>query len=90
MAIAALESEVRNCETCIHSDEGKCAFSEECHLCMWENQHESNAKHISIERIKGIIEEMEKLKEQEEKGVLYYFPPMYSARCIELLKGAIE
>lgn len=31
----------RDCETCENSNNSKCAGTEECHLCMWENQHTS-------------------------------------------------
>lgn len=30
----------RDCKTCKHSDNGKAAGIEECHLCMWESQYE--------------------------------------------------
>lgn len=32
----------RDCKTCIHSDNGKCAYTEECHECMWESQYEAD------------------------------------------------
>ena len=32
----------RNCKSCLHSKDGECAFTEECHLCMYDNQHISN------------------------------------------------
>ena len=29
----------RDCKTCGHSNEGKCAGTEECHDCMWVNNY---------------------------------------------------
>ena len=29
----------RDCKTCGHSNDGKCAFTEECHECMWVNKY---------------------------------------------------
>ena len=29
----------RDCKTCGHSNDGKCAGTEECHDCMWENKY---------------------------------------------------
>lgn len=29
----------RDCETCGHSSGGKCAYTEECHDCMWESKY---------------------------------------------------
>ena len=29
----------RDCKTCEHSNGGKCAGTEECHACMWENNY---------------------------------------------------
>ena len=34
------DSFVRHCETCRWSKDGHNAGTEECHLCMWENQYE--------------------------------------------------
>ena len=33
-----LENE-RFCEKCIYAEKGKCAKTEECHSCMWENNY---------------------------------------------------
>lgn len=38
--IKALEQPSRNCSSCKHSDNGKCAYTEECHECMWDNKYE--------------------------------------------------
>lgn len=32
----------RDCKTCKHSNNGKCAYTEECHECMWESQYEAD------------------------------------------------
>lgn len=29
----------RDCKTCGHSNSGKCAYTEECHECMWVNKY---------------------------------------------------
>ena len=29
----------RDCKTCVHSNGGKCAGTEECHDCMWESNY---------------------------------------------------
>ena len=29
----------RDCKTCGHSNDGKCAGTEECHECMWVNKY---------------------------------------------------
>lgn len=29
----------RDCKTCGHSKDGKCAYTEECHDCMWESKY---------------------------------------------------
>lgn len=29
----------RDCKTCGHSNNGKCAYTEECHECMWVNKY---------------------------------------------------
>lgn len=44
MAIKALEQQSRDCKTCKHSNNGKCAYTEKCHECMWENQYEPQRK----------------------------------------------
>jgi hypothetical protein len=38
--IKALEQPSRNCSSCKHSDNGKCAYTEECHECMWDNKYD--------------------------------------------------
>lgn len=40
MAIKALEQQQRDCNTCKHSDNGNCAYTEECHECMWKSKYE--------------------------------------------------
>lgn len=46
VAVKALESQLqqRNCESCKHSNNGRCAYTEECHECMWENKYEPQCK----------------------------------------------
>ena len=34
-----LADTTRDCKTCGHSNGGKCAGTEECHDCMWENKY---------------------------------------------------
>jgi hypothetical protein len=34
------KEESRDCKTCIHSNKGKCAGTEECHSCMYESKYE--------------------------------------------------
>lgn len=38
------ESKERNCKDCKHSDNGECAFTEECHECMWLNKYEEDTE----------------------------------------------
>lgn len=40
MAIKALEQQQRDCNTCKHSDNGNCAYTEECHECMWKSKYD--------------------------------------------------
>ena len=40
MGLKALEQQLRDCNSCKHSDNGKCAYTEECHECMWESKYE--------------------------------------------------
>lgn len=44
------EQKVRECASCKHSNNGKCAYTEKCHECMWEIQYEQK---IETERKKG-------------------------------------
>lgn len=30
--------ETKDCKTCFYSKNGKCAYTEECHECMWNNK----------------------------------------------------
>lgn len=34
------EQKSRECASCKHSNNGECAYTEECHKCMWESQYE--------------------------------------------------
>lgn len=34
------EQKGRDCASCKHSNNGECAYTEECHKCMWESQYE--------------------------------------------------
>ena len=40
----------RECETCKNSENGKCAGTEECHECMWQNQYEQEPCEDCISR----------------------------------------
>lgn len=46
VAVKALKSQLqqRNCESCKHSNNGRCAYTEECHECMWGNKYEPQCK----------------------------------------------
>lgn len=48
MAIRALEQQSRDCSSCKHSDDGKCAYTEECHECMWESNYEQMPRWIPV------------------------------------------
>ena len=39
----------RDCKTCGHSNEGKCAGTEECHECMFENKYIEADKEYEVE-----------------------------------------
>ena len=53
----------RDCKTCIHSDKGNCAYTEECHECMWESKYEQQPCEDCISRayIESIVEELENI-----------------------------
>lgn len=38
------EQKGRECASCKHSNNGECAYTEECHKCMWESQYEQQAE----------------------------------------------
>ena len=66
MAIKALEQEptTRNCFGCKYSKDNHNAGTEECHLCMWENQYTPTTKNnLGVDAIsrKQAIEEADKL-----------------------------
>ena len=58
------ESTVRNCFGCKYAKDNHNAGTEECHLCMWENQYKPTAKNelgvdcISKAEVKKIAKEM--------------------------------
>ena len=66
LAIKALEQEPRDCKSCKHSDNGKCAYTEECHECMWESKYEQEpcddaiSKHVVLEAIDSRIEQIKR------------------------------
>lgn len=39
-------------------------------------------------KVDEAIEQMTELKDQENKGIQYYYPPYYSERCITILQEA--
>lgn len=45
-----LEQPSRNCSSCKHSDNGKCAYTEECHECMWDNKYDQQPCEDCISR----------------------------------------
>ena len=34
-----ISGEKRDCKTCKYQKDGHCGYTEECHLCMFDNQH---------------------------------------------------
>ena len=38
------EQKSRECASCKHSNNRKCAYTEKCHECMWENQYEQRVE----------------------------------------------
>ena len=48
--LKALEQQLRDCKTCKHSDNGNCAYTEECHECMWESKYEQQPYEDCISR----------------------------------------
>jgi hypothetical protein len=44
------EQELRDCKTCIHSNKGNCAGTEECHECMWDSKYEQQSCDDAISR----------------------------------------
>lgn len=38
------KNDIRACKSCVYSKDGKCAGTEECHLCMWKNQYKPTTK----------------------------------------------
>lgn len=55
------KNNIRDCKSCVYSKDGKCAGTEECHLCMWENQYTPTTKNdlgvdcISREQVRKAI-----------------------------------
>lgn len=50
LAIKALEQQTRDCKTCKRSNNGECAFTEECHECMWKSKYEQQPSEDCISR----------------------------------------
>ena len=57
--LKALEQQLRDCKTCKHSDKGNCAYTEECHECMWGSKYKQQSSEdcISRQAIKEILSE---------------------------------
>jgi hypothetical protein len=53
--VEELEEQTRNCKDCIYSKNGKCAGTEECHECMWENKFKSYNEVEDAFKTAGII-----------------------------------
>lgn len=68
MAIKALEQQQRDCNTCKHSDNGNCAYTEECHECMWKSKYEQQPCEDCISR----AEVLKILEKEEFKGDAIY------------------
>ena len=56
-----MEEQTRDCKACIYSKNEKCAGTEECHECMWENKFKQKEE-IQME-IEETIKELERLRE---------------------------
>ena len=41
-------------------------------------------------KVDEALEQMTELKDQENKGIQYYYPPYYSERCITILQEACD
>lgn len=54
MAIQALEQQTRDCKTCKRSNNGECAFTEECHECMWKSKYEQQPCEDCISRAEAL------------------------------------
>lgn len=52
--------QLRDCKTCKHSDNGNCAYTEECHECMWERKHEQKPCDdcISKQEVDTLVDEL--------------------------------
>ena len=50
----------RDCKTCKHSNNGKCAGTEECHDCMWDSKYEQqpNEDCISRQAVNTLVDEL--------------------------------
>ena len=46
-----------DCKSCKHSDNGKCAYTEECNECMWKSQYETQpmSREEMIDTLKGLV-----------------------------------
>lgn len=58
------EQELRDCKTCIHSNKGNCAGTEECHECMWDSKYEQQSCDDAISR-QAAIEAFQMFREYE-------------------------
>lgn len=62
--LEAQPTDKRDCKTCTHSNNGECAYTEECHECMWESKYEQQPSEDCISREqakKFLYEEIERL-----------------------------
>lgn len=86
-AIKALKQELRDCKTCINSDKGKCAGTEECHECMWESKYEQEPCEGCISRL-AAIDKMQELENEDIKIYGCSIPEVFDGqRAIEALKA---
>lgn len=60
------EQKGRDCASCKHSNNGECAYTEECHKCMWESQYE---KQVEPEWKKGKWQRRRKMIETHIKAL---------------------
>ena len=61
----------RDCKTCGHSNNGKCAGTEECHDCMWESKYEqqSSGDCISRQSVDILVDELARAISDERRCI---------------------
>lgn len=90
MAIKALEQQQRDCNTCKHSDNGNCAYTEECHECMWKSKYEKQPCDDCISReavdeyitnlLSGYLYDEERTRLEELTAYIWELPSVQPTR----------